>query len=187
MGDAVHWIDQPPSNHPIPLPSQERLRELFQYNAQEGALYWRKRHNSQIDLTKPAGWLNKNGYHGMTVDGVRYRRHRLIWCYFNGPIGALEIDHINGKKGDDRIENLRIATRSQNQYNRPALATNKSGYKGVSRHVHGRWVAWITDKDGRRRRIGSYETAQEAANAYAEAAISLHQDFAHHSILELSA
>lgn len=169
-----------------PLPSREQLQRLFKYDAVEGALHWKKRHNSQIDLDKAAGWLQQNGYHGMTVDGVKYKRHRLIWCFFNGEPGPLEIDHINGIKNDDRIENLRAATRSQNQYNRPALVTNKSGYKGVSQHECGSWIAQITDKDGRRRKIGSYRTPEEAAVAYADAAILLHEDFAHYSILEFS-
>jgi hypothetical protein len=82
------------------LPTQERLRELFRYEPKEGALYWIKRHNSQIDLSKPAGWRQQNGYHGMTVDGVRYKRHRIVWCYFNGDPGGFEIDHINGVKAD---------------------------------------------------------------------------------------
>lgn len=170
-----------------PLPSKEQLHKLFKYDAVEGALYWKKRHNSQIDLGKAAGWLQQNGYHGMRVDGAKYKRHRLVWCFFNGEPGSLEIDHINGIKSDDHIENLRLATRSQNQYNRPALVTNKSGYKGVSPHECGFWVAQITDKNGYRRSLGRYKTPEEAAAAYADAAILLHGDFAHYSILGFSA
>ena len=164
-----------------PLPSRERLIELFEYNQKEGALYWRQRHNSQIDICKPAGWLQQNGYHGIRADGASYKRHRIVWCYFNGDPGELEIDHINGIKNDDRIENLRLATRSQNQYNRPPIRTNKTGYKGVSRH-HRKWRAQITDSNGRNALIGSFDTPEEAAAAYAQASLNLHGEFAHSSI-----
>lgn len=170
-----------------PLPRKERLCELFRYEESEGVLYWKERHNSQINLDKPAGWSQKNGYHGMTVDGVKYKRHRLIWCFFNGEPGNMEVDHINGVKNDDRIENLRLATRRQNQYNRAALATNKSGYKGVSLHECGNWIAQITDINGKRVYLGHYKTPEEAAVAYAKAALELHRDFCHHSVLEFTA
>jgi hypothetical protein len=163
------------------LPTQERLRELFRYEPKEGALYWIKRHNSQIDLSKPAGWRQQNGYHGMTVDGVRYKRHRIVWCYFNGDPGGFEIDHINGVKADDRIENLRLATRSENQYNRPVLSTNKTGLKGVSRHQWGKWRAQITNPDGRNTNLGHYDTPEQAAAAYASAASEIQRDYAHQS------
>jgi hypothetical protein len=164
------------------LPERSRLQELFIYVAEAGELYWRHRHNSQIKLDKPAGWARQNGYYEIKIDNITYKRHRLVWCIFNGDPGDLEIDHINSKKGDDRIENLRLATRSQNQYNRPALSHNKSGYKGVSPLPGGKWKAQITMPGGRRAHLGTYSTPQAAAGAYAEAARKLHAEFLHYSL-----
>jgi len=164
------------------LPERSRLKELFIYEPEAGELYWRQRHNSQIKLDKPAGWARQNGYHEVKIDNRTYKRHRIVWCLFNGDPGELEIDHVNGKKGDDRIENLRLATRTQNQYNRPALAHNKSGYKGVSPVSGGRWKAQITIPSGRRVHIGTYLTPEAAAGAYEKAAKGLHAEFLHCSL-----
>ena len=164
------------------LPSQDVLRELFRYSDSDGALFWKLRHNSQIDLNKPAGWLQQNGYHGIRVNGASYKRHRIVWCFFNGEPGEMEVDHINGIKNDDRIENLRLATRTQNQYNRPVLATNKCGLKGVSPH-YGKWRAQIQDRNGRNKLLGTFATPEEAAAAYAKAALELQDQFAHQSLI----
>lgn len=164
------------------LPSQEVLKRLFRYVEFDGVLFWKCRHNSQINLNKPAGWLQQNGYHGIRVNGVSYKRHRIVWCFFNGDPGEMEVDHINGVKNDDRIENLRLATRTQNQYNRPALVTNKSGFKGVCPHRN-KWRAQIQDHNGRNKNLGTFATPEEAAAAYAKAALELQNQFAHHSLI----
>jgi hypothetical protein len=87
-------------------------------------------------------------------------------------------DHINGNGLDNRRENLRDATPSQNCYNAPIRRDSSSGFKGVSPCKQtGRWQVRIS-ANGRNRRIGRYRTAEEAARAYDEAARNLHGLFA---------
>lgn len=87
-------------------------------------------------------------------------------------------DHINGNGLDNRRQNLRRATHSQNGYNVPIRNHNSSGYKGVSRCKQtGRWQVRIS-ADGKERHIGRYVCAEEAALAYDQAARELHGEFA---------
>lgn len=102
------------------------------------------------------------------------RMHREIMSAPND----LEVDHINHDTLDNRRENLRVCTNGQNQANRRLGRDNTSGYKGVSWHRDcGKWVAQI-NFNGKRKHIGLFTTAIEAALAYDRAAIERGQDFA---------
>ena len=91
------------------------------------------------------------------------------------PVDML-VDHINRNPFDNRIENLRLATRSQNQMNRKPQSNNALGLKGVS-FDRGRYEAVITT-GGHRIKIGRYATKGLAAVAYAKAALRYHGQFA---------
>jgi hypothetical protein len=100
--------------------------------------------------------------------------HRELMCAQKGQ----EVDHINGNRLDNRRENLRLATRSQNAKNVGKKPSNKSGFKGV--HKHGRnnsWVAQIS-VENKMIHLGSFKTPEEAALAYNAAAQRLHGEFA---------
>jgi hypothetical protein len=103
---------------------------------------------------------------------VRFRMHREI---LNCP-GGYEVDHINGNPLDNRKSNLRICTKSENQWNKGLGKDNTSGFKGVSAE-RGKWQARIRVKTVRRH-LGLYETPLEAALAYDAAALELHGEFA---------
>ena len=61
---------------PISLPSQKKLQELFDYR--DGELYWKEKIHPSIDLSKPAGYVEKSGYRGIRIEGKVYRAHRLV-------------------------------------------------------------------------------------------------------------
>jgi len=90
---------------------------------------------------------------------------------------SMQTDHINGNKLDNREENLRCCTNSQNAMARTRKALPKTGFVGVSLHKEGKYQASIT-KEGKRKYLGLYETAEEAARVYDKAAREWHGEFA---------
>ena len=104
------------------------------------------------------------------MDGVSQYAHRLAWLYVHGVWPPHEVDHINGDRSDNRIANLRLATRQQNSENRHGAQSNsKTGLVGVSWHKRaGKWQAHIRVK-GRTRYLGLFESTQDACMAYLQA------------------
>jgi AP2 domain./HNH endonuclease. len=120
--------------------TQQDVTDCFEYR--DGYLYWKgvSHPNKQHMMDKPAGSIHKTGYRHITWRGKVQKAHRLIFMLHYGYLPP-EVDHINGDRADNRIENLRPATRSENQCNRNALASNTSGYPGVSWHKASK--AWV--------------------------------------------
>jgi hypothetical protein len=111
------------------------------------------------------------------VEGISYLAHRLAWAFVNGEFPESDIDHANGIKTDNRIENLRLATRSENQCNRGKHSNNKSGFKGVNWNREAKkWAARCMVK-GKRTHIGYFDNAVLAALAYQQLAASMHGAF----------
>jgi hypothetical protein len=102
----------------------------------------------------------------------RIRMHRII---MNATTGTY-VDHINGDGLDNRRENLRFSTLSQNSCNSKVHSNSGSGLKGVA-YYRGRWMAQI-QMLGKRKHLGSYLTKEEAARVYDKAALELHGEFA---------
>jgi hypothetical protein len=110
--------------------TQQQVRDIFSYA--DGKLYWRKKISRKTVLGSEAGTLRKNdGYRQIMISKTIYRTHRLIYLYHHGHIPEI-IDHINRDTSDNRVENLRPATRVQNAYNSKLRPDNTSGTKGVT-------------------------------------------------------
>jgi succinyl-CoA synthetase alpha subunit len=95
------------------------------------------------------------------LDGKLYKAHQLAWLYTHG-VFAKELDHINQIRNDNRINNLRMASRSMQMHNAGMLKNNTSGAKGVSYHTASKkWHAriWV---DGKCRSVGYFDTVEEA-------------------------
>lgn len=153
--------------------SAERLRELLSYDADTGGFTWLVNRGSAAKVGGPAGRKVGGGYIQIGIDGRRYMAHRLAWLYVHGHWPDVEIDHISGEPEDNRIANLREATRSQNLQNlRRARADSRSGLLGVSRAA-GRWLAQI-QTSGKKKYLGLFDTAESAHNAYLAAKAELH-------------
>ena len=178
-----------------PLPSQEYLHECF-LHLENGDLVWKQRprhhfgtqHGQDVSncyAGRVAGRLTKDGY--LQV-GVSYcgkvtlmAVNRIIWTMYNGtiPDGYL-IDHWDTYKSNNKIENLRLALISDNAHNANLSVRNTSGVKGVCwDKKHGAWEVKLS-ANCKSRRIGYFQTLQEAEIAVKNARLEVHREFTNH-------
>ena len=159
----------------------ERLREVLRYDSDNGEFWWRvkpSKYAHRVDISNPAGFVKPDGYRQIKIDGVTYREHRLAWLYVHGEWPAEQIDHIDLDRSNNRIDNLREATHSENMCNSSLYANNKSGFKGVywNKKLR-RWMARI-GVSGKLIYIGLFDCPSVAHDAYCEAAKKYHGEFA---------
>lgn len=153
----------------------ERLRKILSYDPETGVFRW----TSGERAGTVASSLNATtGYVRIRALGKQFLAHRLAWAFVNGakPSGCL--DHINCDKTDNRIENLREATVSQNMHNRGIQRNNSTGFKGVYFHKRAQKYTAQIKVSGKKIYLGTFDTALDAHTAYCFAAKALHGEFA---------
>lgn len=126
-----------------------------------------------------AGTITKYGYVRVRMPGKEHKHmaHRIICAFLTGSWPPQEIDHRDGNRSNNQIDNLRQATRSENSRNQGIRIDNTSGMKGVSFYSSTcKWLATIT-YNGKQHNLGYYNTPEEAAVAYKRASLSHHGDF----------
>ena len=153
-----------------------RLMELLEVYPESGHFVWKTWRGGTAHAGTLAGCANSSGYLLIKIDGHYYLNHRLMWLYVHGCWPENDLDHVNLDKLDNRIKNLREATRSQNVSNGRVRCDSESQRRGV-RKIGNRFMARIT-KQGVREYLGCYGTAEEAHEQYALAAKRLHGEFA---------
>jgi HNH endonuclease len=159
--------------------SQEEVRSLFDYR--EGRMYWRvSLCRNRIKAGTEAGTICL-GYWKIMFRRKCYFRSNLVWVYFNGEIpGRMEIDHWDRNTLNDYLENLRLGTKRQNNYNRAVAKRSISGFKGVCpcpwKPDH--WRVGIFVK-GKTIRLGIFKDKIEAARVYDRAARQYFGEFAY--------
>ncbi len=146
-------------------PSQQEIKKVLDYNPETG-IFTRKNlaKKGQGYYGRTTGTKDTHGHIRIMINKTRYAAHRLAWIYVYGDDLPKELDHINGIRNDNRICNLRIATRSLNNANRKKRG-HSSLPKGIEPLPSGRYSARI-QYEGKRHYIGSYDTAEEAHDAY---------------------
>lgn len=150
--------------------SARKAAEFLKYNPATGELVWR-------DSGRVAGSRHIHGYRYLTLSGKQYKTHTICWLLYYGRPPKDQIDHKNGIRDDNRIENLREATASQNQFNKGIQKNNTTGFKGVCFRPGRGYVASIR-KYYKRHYLGCFDTAEKAHAAYVNAATNLHGEFA---------
>lgn len=157
------------------LPSQTVLHEWFSYDPKTGEFRWIKEPRTIGPcLGKVAGTTRENGYIFISVPGYgQIGAHRLAWIYVHGlTIGGAEIDHRDTNPGNNAIDNLRLATSSEQKQNKKVQSNNRSGLKGAYYHACHKGKKWRSQikVDGKPIFLGYFHTPEEAHAAYAAAA-----------------
>lgn len=155
---------------------QKTALELFEYR--EGKLYWRVCLNNRAPIGSEAGTYNQyNKRRSVRIKGKQYYTHRLIFLIHHGHM-PLEVDHIDADRHNNRIENLRAASPSENQRNKPRQRNNTSGRKNV-RWVNGKWAVELKI-NGKARYFGRFEDLELAALMASEVRDKYYGEFANH-------
>lgn len=154
----------------------EALRRDVIYD--NGALYWAS--DPEIVKSWPGSRKRYAGcrafkkmvrdYMAGRFGGRRYYAHQIVWLLFNDELPK-SIDHINGDKCDNRVENLRAATQQEQSRNLPLRRDNKTGFVGVRfrADLGNKWIAEI-HLDGKQKYLGCFSDKMSAVAARAEAA-----------------
>lgn len=160
--------------------TQEYLKSLLHYSAETGVFTWcvTRARSGAAPAGACAGHVHHSGYRVIKIDQHKYQAHRLAWLYTHGEFPPHDIDHINGLRGDNRIVNLRPATRMQNSMNRDKNKNNTVGYKCVI-FRRGAYEA-STSIGGRRKHVGSFKTIENAVTAQRLAEAIHWGEFARH-------
>ncbi len=157
--------------------TQSRLKEVLRYESETGVFVWIQRRGRSAPGVTAGVVAIDSGYRTISVDCFIYRAHRLAWLYIHGQWPLWRLDHKNGVKDDNRIENLREATAQENARNTGMRSHNTSGYRGVCRNGSG-WSARIGVGVRRKlKTLGNFRTPEEASAAYEAAAKEVHGDF----------
>lgn len=154
----------------------ERANELLRYEPSSGKLFWKKTTTNRVTVGDEAGSFCKStGYTNVTIDGRGYTLHRIAILLATGVYDkAVQVDHIDHDRGNNRLSNLRVVGHAENMRNQSLRNTNKTGVTGVSvrytRKGTKRYTANIV-YNYKPIFLGNYDTLEEAAAARAEAEI----------------
>jgi hypothetical protein len=149
------------------------LRQLFAYDNNTGLVSWKIPRKNGVVAGVVAGSVDStSGYARLCFGRKSYKVHRVVWALAYGEWPVIDIDHINGDKTDNRLENLRLATRAENLRSMKKRKNSLCSLKGVTRYMKNkdRFCAQIRI-DGKQRSLGIFDSQQAAHDAYCASAV----------------
>jgi hypothetical protein len=174
----------------VKLPPADHLRECLSYDADSGVLVWKVRplhhfknaHGMNTFNAKFAGKVATSLLNGryltVSIGGRTLLAHRVIWKMVTGDEPPPFVDHKDTDKLNNRFSNLRPATKQQNAFNTGVSSKNNTGFKGVSYdRQRGKYYACIR-VNGKSKSLGRFDSAEQAGQAYQQAAQRAHGEFA---------
>jgi len=161
-----------------PLLDVSAVLDQLAYEKETGVFTWKVSPSKNVKPGDVAGYKMKTGVIGIQVCGYLYLAHRLAFVFMTGAMPENLVDHINGVRSDNRWNNLRAATQSQNMQNLNFRKPNSSGFLGVTKYSAASkrkklWRATII-VNGVRKHLGSFYSAEKAVAAYTEAKQTIH-------------
>lgn len=152
--------------------TQELVRELFDYDGDKGILIRKSFKNGK---RKPVGHkpIHSQGYGQVRIGGKMYFTHRIIWLWNFGELPEF-IDHLDRDRMNNRLDNLRTATKQQNNHNHGLHGNNSTGFPGVSWHKPAKKYKAEISINNKNLYLGLFAAAEDAFLAYQLAKIELH-------------
>lgn len=161
------------------LKSHELLLECnkrFEYR--DGKVYWKTNAGNNKTAGKRAGTeCKKSRRRFILINKIAYMEHHIVYILCKNVVPE-EIDHIDGDSLNNKIENLRIASRAQNLQNRQVQKNSSTGFKGVFFDARRNKFFAKIGAFGKYTYLGAFESAIDAYHAYCEAAKKLHKEYA---------
>ena len=155
-----------------------KVNELYTYSKEFGHVIYKSCQYRPSVVGSRVGSTNSRGYRTFRICGYTFTEHQIAWYINFGEIPPI-LDHINGNKDDNRLENLRSVTRSQNNMNRRHTVKNKLGFKGVFLQKDMNKYRAVIRANKVLVHLGLYDTPEEAYQAYLAASKTLHGEYAH--------
>lgn len=144
--------------------TEQLVREVFYFDKEVGKLYWKKPTSKRVKKGEEIKTLDRHGYYKVGLNNKEYLVHRVVWLYVYGYYPENLIDHIDGNKLNNKIENLREANKFCNSLNSKTRKDNTSNIRGVYFDKNNKkWYAQI--KDNKRYFLGYYDSYDEAVCA----------------------
>ena len=163
--------------------NQEYLNKIFEYNKETGVLIWKVTRSSKVKCGMIAGSLNPHngGYIQVIFNKRAYYAHKIIWEMIYGERPKY-LDHIDGNRANNRLNNLRSVNASQNACNSRVSKRNTTGYKGVHwNKQRNKWTVFVR-KNRKLHYGGAYINLIDAIQCAIQLRIKLHGEYCNHAL-----